>query len=77
MRDLKILDCTLRDGGYYNNWDFSLNFVSAYLDAVSASNIDIVEIGLRSLLKDSYKGPYAFSSEGFLRSLPSTKWNCQ
>ena len=68
MRDLKILDCTLRDGGYYNNWDFH-NFVSAYLDAVSASNIDI-EIGLRSLLKDSYKGPYAFSSEGFLRSLP-------
>ena len=21
--DLKILDCTLRDGGYYNDWDFS------------------------------------------------------
>ncbi len=23
MKDnIKILDCTLRDGGYYNNWDF-------------------------------------------------------
>ena len=23
MNKIKILDCTLRDGGYYNNWDFS------------------------------------------------------
>ena len=21
-KDIKILDCTLRDGGYYNNWNF-------------------------------------------------------
>ena len=23
---MKILDCTLRDGGYINNWRFSKNF---------------------------------------------------
>ena len=23
----KLLDCTLRDGGYYNNWDFSKNLI--------------------------------------------------
>ena len=23
MKNIKILDCTLRDGGYYNNWNFS------------------------------------------------------
>ena len=26
----KILDCTLRDGGYYTNWDFSPEVIDAY-----------------------------------------------
>ena len=26
-RNLKILDCTLRDGGYYNNWNFKKNLI--------------------------------------------------
>ena len=30
---MKILDCTLRDGGYYNNWDFSKDLVNDYLKA--------------------------------------------
>ena len=42
---LKFLDCTLRDGGYYNNWDFSENLINRYLDVMSNSLIDIVEIG--------------------------------
>ena len=24
---MKILDCTLRDGGYYNNWNFDLEII--------------------------------------------------
>ena len=31
MNKIKILDCTLRDGGYYNNWDFSKEIVNDYL----------------------------------------------
>tara|TARA_Y100000294_G_scaffold11130_1_gene10230 strand:- start:167 stop:391 length:225 start_codon:yes stop_codon:yes gene_type:complete len=31
QNNIKILDCTLRDGGYYNNWDFSKNLISKYL----------------------------------------------
>ena len=27
-----MLDCTLRDGGYYNNWDFNPNIVKAIID---------------------------------------------
>lgn len=27
---MKILDCTLRDGGYYTNWDFDDKTVDAY-----------------------------------------------
>ena len=29
---MKILDCTLRDGGYYTGWDFSDNLVNSYFD---------------------------------------------
>ena len=34
MKNIKIIDCTLRDGGYYNNWDFSLNLINDYLKAL-------------------------------------------
>ena len=28
---IKILDCTLRDGGYYNNWEFKKDLINEYL----------------------------------------------
>ena len=31
MPALKVLDCTLRDGGYYNNWRFDKDLVVDYL----------------------------------------------
>ena len=49
MKKINILDCTLRDGGYYNNWDFSKDLVNDYLKAISDSGIKNVEIGFRSL----------------------------
>ena len=35
MDKINIIDCTLRDGGYYNNWNFSNNLVNDYLKSVS------------------------------------------
>ena len=32
---MKILDCTLRDGGYYTNWDFNSETVDAYIQAMN------------------------------------------
>ena len=52
----KLLDCTLRDGGYYNNWEFDLDLVNDYLQAMDTLKIDFVEIGFRSLKKDGFKG---------------------
>ena len=43
---VNLLDCTLRDGGYYNNWDFDRNVVDQYLKSVSESLIDIVDYNL-------------------------------
>lgn len=66
---IKLLDCTLRDGGYYNNWDFSEELVADYLEAMSALKIDYVEIGLRSLKNEGFKGACAYSSDSFINKL--------
>ena len=52
MKDnIKILDCTLRDGGYYNNWDFKKKLVNDYLNAINKAKIQYVELGFRTLDK--------------------------
>jgi len=50
---MKILDCTLRDGGYYTGWNFSKNLFENYLKTVSKLNISIIELGYLSDAKDN------------------------
>ncbi|CAM8675196.1 aldolase catalytic domain-containing protein [Leclercia sp. M-A074-M] len=64
-----ILDCTLRDGGYYNNWDFSEEVVTAYLKAASDARIDYVELGLRNFPQAGFLGAYAYTTEQHLNTL--------
>jgi 4-hydroxy 2-oxovalerate aldolase len=45
---VKVLDCTLRDGGYVNNWQFDDKFVRDCYIACSNTNIDYMEIGFRN-----------------------------
>lgn len=35
----KVLDCTLRDGGYYTAWDFPTTIIERYLDAMRAARV--------------------------------------
>ena len=55
---IKILDCTIRDGGYYNNWRFSDHFVEKYLNTLQKCKIDYVEIGYRKNIKDKNFGKF-------------------
>jgi len=64
-----LLDCTLRDGGYYNNWDFDQELVDAYLQAMSALSVDYVELGFRSFNCDGFKGAYAYTTDRFVQHL--------
>ena len=48
-KPFKILDCTIRDGGYYTHWSFSSSFSRDYFKAVNNTGIDIVEAGYKSL----------------------------
>lgn len=53
MSKIKILDCTLRDGGYINDWNFSNKHICKILKALDSSNIDIIECGYLNDLKGS------------------------
>lgn len=64
-----FLDCTLRDGGYYNAWDFSLELARRYLEATQSAGVDTVELGFRTLRNDGFQGPFAFTTDEFVRSL--------
>ena len=45
MGTIKLLDCTLRDGGYVNNWEFGKSAICGILDRMFRTNADIVEAG--------------------------------
>lgn len=70
---LNILDCTFRDGGYYNNWHFQEKLVNKYLAAISKTKVTHVEIGFRFKSKDGFKGPNAYTSDDYLRRLKIPK----
>ena len=70
---INLLDCTLRDGGYYNNWFFEKELINEYLRVMDMIKIDYVEIGFRFLDKVKIKGPCAYSEESFLRTLKIPK----
>lgn len=69
MSPLTLLDCTLRDGGYYNAWDFSPSLIEEYLLAMKAARVDVVELGFRFLKNQGFKGPCAYTTDDFLESL--------
>ncbi|MBN2188224.1 MAG: aldolase catalytic domain-containing protein [Chitinispirillaceae bacterium] len=48
---IKVIDCTIRDGGLMNNSNFNFDTVRAVYKAVCASGVDIVEIGYRNSKK--------------------------
>ena len=45
MRDIKLLDCTLRDGGYVNDWEFGHHNICSLFERIVETNADIIEIG--------------------------------
>ncbi len=70
---MNILDCTLRDGGYYNNWDFDPEVVTKYLNSVAEANIDYVELGLRNFAQVGFLGAFAYTTESFINTLTLPK----
>ncbi|MFA5056334.1 MAG: aldolase catalytic domain-containing protein [Dehalococcoidia bacterium] len=45
---IKVLDCTIRDGGLINDHDFDVEFVRGVYKAVSDAGVDYMEIGYKN-----------------------------
>ncbi|MBI5873974.1 MAG: aldolase catalytic domain-containing protein [Candidatus Omnitrophica bacterium] len=48
---IKVLDCTIRDGGLINNHDFDIRFVREVYKALSLAGVDYMEIGYKNSKK--------------------------
>jgi len=62
---VKVLDCTIRDGGLMNKWQFSDEFVRGVFDALLEAGIDYMEIGYISgekYFSRKEMGPWKFCS---------------
>ena len=63
MGQIKLLDCTLRDGGYVNDWEFGHDNLVSVFERIVDAGIDIIELGFlderrefdinRSIMPDS------------------------
>lgn len=45
MSNIKLLDCTLRDGGYINDWNFGYQTIKSIIRKLVDSQVDYVEVG--------------------------------
>ena len=45
MGKINVLDCTLRDGGYVNDWAFGKDAIVGLLNKMSLANVECVEVG--------------------------------
>ena len=68
-----FLDCTLRDGGYYNNWDFDKNHAFKLVENLSKAGVSIIELGYKSNSNNKFQGIFKYCSENILASLRKFK----
>jgi 4-hydroxy 2-oxovalerate aldolase len=70
--ELKVLDCTIRDGGLINNHQFTDELVRAVYDACVAAGVDYMEVGYKNsptLHPPDKFGKWRHSSEDDLNRL--------
>lgn len=75
--NIKLLDCTLRDGGYINDWRFGERRIRGVLEGLAAAGVDIAECGF---LQDKPHGPEQSLYSGIAeleRVLPGKRGNTQ
>ena len=46
MKQVKLLDCTLRDGGYVNDWEFGHDNIVTIFERLISAGVDILEVGV-------------------------------
>ncbi len=70
--EIKVIDCTVRDGGLMNKWQFSDDFVRHVYNALADAGVDYMEIGYlssESAFDRAEYGPWRFCAEQDLRRI--------
>lgn len=73
----KILDCTIRDGGHLNNWEFSRDCVRSAYHAALRAGIDYFEAGYRFPISKKGHGEFAYCSDDLLREIFPLRTKCK
>ena len=69
---IKVIDCTIRDGGLINNHDFDDRFVRETYKALSAAGVDYMEIGYknsRKLFSPKEYGAWKFCDDEHIKKV--------
>ena len=70
--EIKVVDCTIRDGGLANDSHFTTETVREVYKAICASKVDYVELGYRNskeMFSPDEFGPWRFCDEDMLRKV--------
>ena len=70
MSDIKVLDCTLRDGGYINDWNFGKEKAKIIIDLLQKANLDYIEVGFISTKESTENQTLLDSFEKIKNFLP-------
>ncbi|HOW27192.1 MAG TPA: aldolase catalytic domain-containing protein [Elusimicrobiota bacterium] len=72
-KEIKVLDCTIRDGGLINNYQFSDDFVKAVYRAICEAGVDFIELGKKLSESAEYSrskfGPWNFCDDDILKRI--------
>ena len=69
---LKVLDCTVRDGGLINNHNFHIRFVREVYSALSIAGVDYIELGYKNskeLFSPKDYGPWKFCDDDVIHQV--------
>lgn len=75
-KEIKVIDCTIRDGGLMNKWQFSDEFVKAVYDGLVEAGVDYMEIGYlssESAFSRDEVGPWKFCDNKDLKRIVGNK----
>ncbi len=70
--DIKVLDCTIRDGGLINNCKFEDDFVRTVYETCVAAGVDYMELGYRGskrIYSPKEYGKWKFCDEADIRKI--------
>ena len=72
-KSVKILDCTLRDGGYLIDWNFGEKRIQSIVNSLAKSNIDFIECGFLKEFSNDFNKTFFSSANSIKNFFPNSQ----